>query len=242
MSKAKVSIIIPTYNEEAHLPILLECLENQTYKDFEIIVADANSKDITRKIARDFGAKVVDGGIPSVGRNNGAKVATGDVFVFIDADVTFNNTFLENALDSFKKRKLDFATPYYNINVKKFSHRSFFVWGNAYKRFMRYTRFPDGTGQLAIVKKDKFNEIGGYPNYIIGEDTELFWKAARSKYKVGTIKENFNSSVRRIEKVGIFWLLLTFSFIGIFLMIGKGGDKVVQSLGVKLYGGLGKAK
>ncbi|MCA9386455.1 glycosyltransferase [Candidatus Dojkabacteria bacterium] len=238
----KVTVIIPTYNEESTLPKLLNCLKNQTFKNFEVIVADANSKDKTREIAEMFGAKVVEGGTPSVGRNNGAKMAIGDTLIFIDADVTFNNDFLQNALESFKKRKLDFATPYYNINAEKFSHRSFLRWGNAYKKFMRYTRFPDGTGQLAIVDKAKFNEIGGYPNYIIGEDTELFWKAARNKYRVGTIKERFNSSVRRIEKVGIFWLLLTFSFMGIFLMIGKGGDKTIQSLGVKLYGGLGKSK
>ena len=50
-----LSIIIPTYNEEEYLPKLLNCIKNQTHKDYEIIVADANSKDKTRQIAKKYG-------------------------------------------------------------------------------------------------------------------------------------------------------------------------------------------
>jgi len=45
-----LSIIIPTLNEEKFLPHLLKSLKDQTFKDFEIIVADNNSTDITRSI------------------------------------------------------------------------------------------------------------------------------------------------------------------------------------------------
>ena len=62
----KLSIIIPTYNEEEYLPKLLESIKMQDFTDYEVIVADANSKDNTRKIATDYGAKVVDGGFDCV--------------------------------------------------------------------------------------------------------------------------------------------------------------------------------
>ncbi|MBI2647452.1 glycosyltransferase [Candidatus Woesearchaeota archaeon] len=83
-----ISIIIPTWNEEKYLPKLLECIKKQTYKDYEIIVADANSKDKTREVAKKYNCRIVKGGVPAVGRNNGAKVAKGDILLFLDADVT----------------------------------------------------------------------------------------------------------------------------------------------------------
>ena len=50
-----LSIIIPTYNEEEYLPLLLESIKQQDFRDYEIIVADANSKDNTVKIAEEYG-------------------------------------------------------------------------------------------------------------------------------------------------------------------------------------------
>ena len=43
----KISIIIPTYNEEEYLPKLLESIKSQDFTDYEIIVADAQSDDNT---------------------------------------------------------------------------------------------------------------------------------------------------------------------------------------------------
>lgn len=45
----KLSIIIPTYNEELYLPKLLKSIEDQDFHDYEVVVADANSQDDTRK-------------------------------------------------------------------------------------------------------------------------------------------------------------------------------------------------
>jgi glycosyltransferase involved in cell wall biosynthesis len=66
------SIIIPTLNEEVLLPNLLRDLQAQTFRDFEVIVADAGSKDGTVDLAQSLGARVVPGGMPAVGRNRGA--------------------------------------------------------------------------------------------------------------------------------------------------------------------------
>ena len=108
MIKEKIflSIIIPTWNEEKYLPRLLDCIRNQTYKNYEIIVADANSKDNTRKIAKKFGCRITNGGLPAVGRNNGAKIAKGYFLIFIDADVQIENDFLENSVNEINKKIL----------------------------------------------------------------------------------------------------------------------------------------
>src|SRR3989338_6990801 len=106
-----LSIIIPAYNEETYLPKLLDCIKKQTYRDYEVIVADANSKDRTRAIAKKYGCKIVrSGSLPGIGRNNGAKAAKGDILVFLDADVLLDDDFLESAIKEFEKRKLGCAS------------------------------------------------------------------------------------------------------------------------------------
>jgi glycosyltransferase involved in cell wall biosynthesis len=56
----KVSVIIPTYNEENYIKNCILALRNQDYKgEYEIIVSDGNSKDNTVKIAKKFADKVV---------------------------------------------------------------------------------------------------------------------------------------------------------------------------------------
>ena len=107
-----LSIIIPTYNEEKYLPKLLKCVKKQTYKNYEIIVADADSADKTRQIAKKYGCRVVKGGMPAIGRNNGAKAAKGDILLFLDADSLIGKDFVKDSLKDIEIRKLDVAGCY----------------------------------------------------------------------------------------------------------------------------------
>ncbi|NBS41768.1 glycosyltransferase family 2 protein, partial [bacterium] len=94
-----LTIVIPTKNEEADLPILLESIKKQTLQPKEVIVADANSTDRTREIAAAYGARVVEGGMPGPGRNRGAEAAKTDLILFLDADVELRDSeFLEKSV------------------------------------------------------------------------------------------------------------------------------------------------
>jgi len=237
-----VSIIIPTLNEEKYLPDLLACLKKQSFKDFEIIVADAGSTDNTVDVATKFGAKVIKGGIPCIGRNNGANVATGGILIFIDSDVKFDESFIENAVKEFNNKNLDFAVPFFKTESDKLKYAMFFYNANFYKRLMQYTRFPDGTGQFFIAKRKSFEALGGYKDFHVAEDTDLAWRAARKKYKVGTVSPRFYSSTRRLEKIGVAWTLFFWSILGVFMAFGIIHRKGVQEFALKLYGGWGKHK
>src|SRR5258708_10412751 len=109
-----ISIIIPTLNEEKSLPKLLASIHNQTVQPLEVIIADAQSTDDTRSIAKSFGCIVVDdagtGSGPAKGRNNGAKNAKGEIFLFLDADTRLPFDFLEGAFSEFVERRLTSAT------------------------------------------------------------------------------------------------------------------------------------
>ena len=105
----KISIIIPTYNEEEFLPNLLTSIQRQGFDDMEVIIADAHSADKTVDIAESFGCKVVPGGLPATGRNNGAAVAESQLLLFLDADSVLTNNYISSAIEEFELHNLGIA-------------------------------------------------------------------------------------------------------------------------------------
>ena len=98
----KVSVIIPVYNEERVIRECLKSLTKQTYKDMEVIVVDDGSTDSTLSVITDLRFKNYDLRIykqkhvgPGVARNLGAKHASGEILVFVDADMTFDHDFIK---------------------------------------------------------------------------------------------------------------------------------------------------
>jgi 2-desacetyl-2-hydroxyethyl bacteriochlorophyllide A dehydrogenase len=59
MSAPETTVVIRTFNEARHLPTLLQCLHEQDYQRFEVVIVDSGSVDGTRDIARDWGAHLV---------------------------------------------------------------------------------------------------------------------------------------------------------------------------------------
>lgn len=99
----KISIIIPTYNEASVIRECLESLSVQSVNDFEVIVVDDGSTDITFKLLSEFKAgnlelKIMQGNHMGAGaaRNLGAKQAVGKILVFVDADMSFSKNFVGN--------------------------------------------------------------------------------------------------------------------------------------------------
>ncbi len=87
-NKKIASVIIPAFNEEQHIANTLQALMLNG-NELEVIVVDNGSTDQTAAIANRSGAEVIDfpeGTIAAV-RNRGVKAASGDVLVFIDADI-----------------------------------------------------------------------------------------------------------------------------------------------------------
>ena len=81
----KISVIIPTYNEEKNIIRTLYYLSRQTLprKNYEIIIVDGGSKDRTVEIALKYADKVIKQKSKGVGgaRNDGAIIAKGEIIV-----------------------------------------------------------------------------------------------------------------------------------------------------------------
>lgn len=106
----KVSVIVPARNEENNLPFLLGSLAAQTVRPYEVIVVDDFSSDRTVETARRYGVRVVrNTELPEnwTGKTwavwNGFLESSGDVLVFLDADVRLAPGALEALLKSREK-------------------------------------------------------------------------------------------------------------------------------------------
>src|SRR5438067_5565855 len=91
---SELTIVIPAKNEAKLIPRLLTSLTKQDYSKMSstrVLVADANSTDGTPEIVRSFADRlnvsVIGGGMPSVGRNQGAALADTPYILFLDADI-----------------------------------------------------------------------------------------------------------------------------------------------------------
>ena len=213
-----LSIVIPTLNEEKYLPLLLEAIKKQNFNDLEIIVADADSQDRTIEIARDFGCKIVPGGLPALGRNEGAKVAKGDTLLFMDADNVFlPENFLKQLIAEFEKRNLDIASfPIYprGNGFDKFAYGLYNWWTKITQNFL-----PHATNSV-LVKKEIYEKIEGFDEEIkIAEDHEFARRASKFG-KFGFIKtEPVLTSTRRFEKDGRVKTYLKYLIAGLHLFI-----------------------
>ncbi len=202
-----LSIIIPTLDEEDYLPILLQSIKNQSFKDYEVIIADAGSKDKTLEIAGEYNCRIVQGGLPAKGRNEGAKVAIGNTFLFIDAEAVFSERFLEKALLKFKERKLDIAScglePITKNKAYKILHNILY---NLPARLLEDV-FPYASNFI-LVKKEIHQRIGGFDEEItLGEDHAYVRKGAKVA-KFGFLKSlKLTLLPRRFQNEG--WLIIS---------------------------------
>jgi len=197
-----LSIVIPTFNEEKFLPHLLKSLKEQSFKDFEIIVADNNSTDKTRLIALNSGARVVNGGLPARGRNNGAKVASGEWLLFLDADVILSSDFLEKAILEIRELTLTAAScmvcPLSKRIVDKFLHNFVNFYFQATKKY-----FAHAPGFCIFAKRDVHKLIGGFNEKIVlAEDHDYVLRISKIE-KFDFLKSvQIPVSVRRLDKDG----------------------------------------
>lgn len=212
-----ISIIIPTLNEEKLLPGLLKAIKSQNFKNYEIIISDAGSQDKTIEIAKEFGCKITNGGLPGKGRNNGANVAKYNILFFLDADsIFFGQDFFTNFLDEFEKRNLDIATFLIyakgNNKIDKFIYRAYNFSVCLVENFL-----PHATNAV-LVKKEIHKKINGFDEQIkIAEDHDYARRAGKFG-KFGIIKtEPILVSARRYETDGRFKTYFKYILCAIYM-------------------------
>lgn len=121
--KIKISVIIPVYNTEKYIIQCVESIQNQTYKNIEIIIVDDGSNDKSGRICDEVSKhdkrirvfhKKNEG--PAIARNLGISVATGDYIMFVDSDdFLYSKTNIESIIKRIEKNNADLLM--YNVGT-----------------------------------------------------------------------------------------------------------------------------
>lgn len=101
----KVSLIIAVYKDIEALDLIMQSLQNQTYKNFEVIIAEDNdAKKMKEYISTIKNIKIIhtyqkdDGVRKSISQNNAINISTGEYLIFIDGDCILYHDFIEKHL------------------------------------------------------------------------------------------------------------------------------------------------
>jgi glycosyltransferase involved in cell wall biosynthesis len=209
----ELTIVIPAKNEVLMLPKLLVSLCLQDYVDGEgigmtgvrVLVADAGSVDGTPEVALTFrdrlALEVIPGGLPSVGRNAGAQLATTKYVLFLDADVELTEpTLLRRALWTMRRRELHLVTT--NIACR---HGGFFddllYVGNNLMQYIGSFLKPFATGMFMLFERDVFWKLGGFnERAMFAEDYLLSKDVATKRFRI--VKGKVFTTNRRFQKLG----------------------------------------
>jgi glycosyltransferase involved in cell wall biosynthesis len=178
----KISVVIPTKNEERDIKDCLNSLSKQSYKNFEVIVVDGGSKDRTKEIARKLGAKVLNEKptkSPANARNIGAKAANGEILLFVDADNVVPKDHLEKVASAFNK-DIDAVCTYTKAHKPNRIAKCFFQ-----ERAATYPQDNDATRMIPNAWRKKFFwKVGGYnPDLGYGEDKDINSRALEKGVK-----------------------------------------------------------
>ena len=188
-----ISVIIPTYNSEKTIGKCIESLLNQSVLPSEIIIADGNSTDGTKKICLSFNSDLVrfvvnpDGHETGSNRNLGAKTASSDYFVFLDSDVVAHKDLIKTYLHEFQTNEC-VAGNVLVINPGRIAN-----WAHLLERILLKNRLKEGfvTDSFFWVMNfgiAKYKFIG-FPDVTFIEDMVFISNLFKKKQKVKFCKE-----------------------------------------------------
>ena len=196
----KISIIIPTYNESQHLPLLLSDLAFIN-EDLEIIIVDCNSKDKTRDIAKIYKTNLYISRKKNRGLqlNIGAKKAMGEWLIFIHADSRLRKGWLKKVKSVIKENENYIYFFKFKINNKKIIYRFLEIAVNL-RNFLFKSPYGD---QGLIIRKSTYFKNKGYRNIPLMEDID-FIKRLKNNVNLKMLSIPIYTSSRKWEKTNIF--------------------------------------
>jgi glycosyltransferase involved in cell wall biosynthesis len=210
MNHPHFSIIIPTLNEEKSIPHLLKDLENQTFKDFEVIVSDGESEDNTIKQALSFSNKLKIKTTTtkirhvSVQRNNGGHKAQGKYIIFMDADNRLPKYFLEGVYYRILSSKPDVFTTWCKEDKNTKADKSIATLLNLVIETTFIAKNPGALGALIGTTPEVFKELKGFNEKIaFCEDADYVNRAHKLNFSCQIFHDpKFIYSLRRFRKNG----------------------------------------
>lgn len=187
----KVSIVIPCYNHGEYIDEAVDSILSQTFKDFEIIIVNDGSTDeftIQKLKAYDkVKTRVIhieNQGLPFA-RNTGISQAVGEYIVALDADDTFEPTFLEKAVQVVEQQP-DVGIVACGINYFGYVNRKVMPLSGD----VRVCLSQSGTVGSSFFRKVCWEQAGGYHAHVWGyEDWDFNISVTKHGWRLHVIEE-----------------------------------------------------
>jgi len=219
----KISIIIPTLNEAANLRTTIQLV--QQGHDVEIIVVDGGSQDQTVAIAQSLPIQILSSAPGRANQMNaGAKMATGDILLFLHADTHLPGGF-DTAIRQTLKNNSPLVAGAFELKIDD-SRWIFRIIEKLVNWRSRFFSLPYGD-QGMFLKTKTFWELGGFANLPIMEDFEMMQRSQK-RGKIAIIPLPVVTSARRWQKLGVWKTTLINQLIIIAYFLGVPPQQISQ--------------
>ncbi len=208
----KISVIIPILNEAKILEKTLSQLQSEL-EAHELIVVDGGSTDGSVHIAEKYGKVIVSEPGRAKQLNTGAASATGDILIFLHADIWLESGALAAAAIAISSGYVGGGFQQ-KIDGTHFLYRAIETTGNVRGKYLKIFYGDSGI----FLKRTDFEKIGGFPEVPILEEME-FSKKLRRLGKTTLVTPHIHISTRRWETKGIVrttlnnWLITLLYFL-----------------------------
>ncbi|TLY31480.1 MAG: glycosyltransferase family 2 protein, partial [Nitrospirae bacterium] len=181
----RLSVVIPCLNSADQLPVQLWALAREKWQGWwEVVIADNGSTDGTREVAEQFKDRlprllVVDASArrgAAYARNVGARSASGEAFLFLDADDEIAPGYLPAMADALAYH--DFVAAYRDSESLNTGWVRMSRHTHPYEGFRTFFNFlPHAGGTRIGVRRSIFESVGGFDqNLLRGEDVDFCWR------------------------------------------------------------------
>lgn len=179
-----------------------------------VLVADANSTDGTPGIVMGFrdrlNVSVIPGGMPSVGRNQGAAQADTPYILFLDADIELaDQSLIRRCVELAQRKGLHCVTTNIVCNDGSWIDKMFYVASDCFQ-YLSYLHRPYATGMFMFFDRKKFWELGGFHEQILfAEDYRLSLQVEQKRFAI--VRGGVYTTNRRFKRMGhlrVGWLFL----------------------------------
>ena len=198
-----ISFIVPAYNEEQCLAETLDAVHAAGLalgEAYEVVVADDGSTDRTAAVAVEKGALLVSVTHRQIAatRNSGARVARGDLLIFVDADTVVNAEVVRVAVQAMRQGAVGGGAGIrFDEPVPRFARLLLWV----IVRIFRVTGVA--TGCFLFCTRAAFNAVGGFDEKYYGAEEIVMSRTLKRQGKFVILKQTVTTSARKLRTYSV---------------------------------------
>ncbi|AFC98776.1 Glycosyltransferase [Methanocella conradii HZ254] len=214
------SVIVPAFNEERRIAACLESIRAQrTRHSYEVIVSDSNSTDRTASIAASYADKLADRTASIAAsyadklvvcrergtaraRNEGARLACGDILAFIDSDTVIMPDYLDTVYETFRDKRTLAVSCAFKFTNRRPKLLAAEYATNAYYILRSLCGAATLPGFNVCIRRGAFERVGGFRLCHL-EDLDMSIKLRQIGKTVYLSRRLAVTSSRRLEQDGI---------------------------------------